>query len=465
MPSRKIRAVVFVSVILALMLLVIAARSRKGNIHVERKQRVAAAFPPRPIPVAPRASPEDELAARELLEQAMDFYDEDLKAYREVLKALKGRGIIAEQVLHDMYVGDPSDFLLILLCDFATEFSEPFFLKVAMEYSSRIGTSTTSKKIIEFLSVLRSNLLLENIGVFRKGLHFDTAGTFTSTIYYHLRGYGEKLVPFLAEVLGSELETALDKAGAAATMGAIGTPEAAQILYDSFRGFRRLEELRPSLIGIAHLPGPLMAEMVNRYLERNPKDPRDAFLIYHSLQAKDAEGAQQILSSVMFNPALRDALKTQALVASRYRDETGVSDILVQYLVSAGANAALRTQASSVIASLSAKGAGNYKSIRSAFEEAKESSVRISLAEALSNFNQLMDNPGAAQEIRSKIETLEPAGDAEQVSLTKARTKLARTASDPAGELLALAKRISTDGYETRAAMMQSQQAVHGSVP
>jgi hypothetical protein len=90
-----------------------------------------------------------------------------------------------------------------MLCDIATPFSELFFLKAVTEYKQYLGSSKTARKVIEVLSGLKSRLLLENLSAFRVGLKLDKASTYETTIFFHMAGWGESILPYLSETVNA----------------------------------------------------------------------------------------------------------------------------------------------------------------------------------------------------------------------------------------------------------------------
>jgi hypothetical protein len=379
---------------------------------------------------------------RDLLTRAEDLYEDDPLAYQELLKALRAHGTLAEAMLQEMFFEDPSDLYVGMLCDIATPFSEPFFLKIVSgKRRYPVGSSKTAGKVIELLSGLKSKVLLENLEAFRVGLHLNHHTYYDQTIYFYMAGWGESLLPFLSKAVDSA-ESYHERVGAGAAIGRLGSKAAAEFLYDAFLKKNNLEDLRPALMGLADLPTALLVKIVEQHVKENPKDPRNSDLLYYALQAKEPEAAFRILTWALFNPALTDADRAQALVASVFRKEPQIADIIADFVLSGQARGRLLGTASSALSSLCEKGCGNYDKIKSAvdhvFQQESEPRVRIRLIEALSNFDQLQGDPETALRLKSALGEFRGLGESEFLSVIAAKTKLSRTSPDAAGELLDL---------------------------
>lgn len=401
---------------------------------------------------------------RDLLIRAEDVYEDDPVAYQEFLKSLRVYGALAEAALQKMFFEDPSDLYLGMLCDIATPFSELFFLKAVTEYKQYLGSSKTARKVIEVLSGLKSRLLLENLSAFRVGLKLDKASTYETTIFFHMAGWGESILPYLSETVNASSEAVLDRIGASAAIGRIGNKAAADLLYDAFTKKKTLEDLRPSLIGLAHLPADLLMGIVEQHIGSNKEDARNNYLLYHAIQAKESEAAIRILTWALSSPALKDANREQALAASIFRKEPQITDVIANFVLSGQAQGRSLDKASSALSSLCGKGCGNYEKIKAVvdhlFRSTVEPRVGIRLIEAISNFSELQGDPETSLRLRSALGELPGLNESEYLLLMSAKAKLSRNSSNAALELLNLSREIENYTHFTIQSRMQSRQFI-----
>jgi len=390
------------------------------------------------------ATPQLREDLRDLILKARAVYYKSTEEYSLILNRLLDHRESVESLLHLMYREDRADAYLGILCDVASLKSEEFFFELATTRGLNSASRQTSAKIIRTLSRLQSPLLLEHLAAFRAGFGFDNPSHFSDSIFSHLGEWGPGIVPHLADAIRSGKAKGHDLSGAAASMGEVGTQEAADTLYSLFvSDTAPVGESSRLAHGLNRLPKELLLPLFENHMKASPDNPRNNSLIYILMQSPEGSTAAALLSRILRSETIRDSAKLQALIASGHAGRT-VATAVFEALVSDSLPAALKGQALLTAAHLARNGRAAYEDVLRAYHHFKEDEDQIHFVDALTQFNSLGQDDGLRRELLAKMATYRSSDSIAVIQLARIEAGLARFDSDPAAALLNLGKHYRT---------------------